>query len=80
MTASQVLTTRRREDRHANLWNTLNTVQESLIRGGQHYVRETERGIQRRTTSPTNSVDGTTTINRPLWQLAEEMKRIKTQQ
>jgi hypothetical protein len=80
LTASQVLTTRRPEDRDANLWNTLNTVQESLIRGGQHYVRETERGVQRRTTSPVNSVDGTTSINRALWQLAEEMKRIKSQQ
>lgn len=60
------------------LWNTLNRVQESLIRGGDRYRRETNNGIQRRRTQPVNSVDGQTTVNRALWQLAEEMKRLKT--
>lgn len=69
---------RRAEDKPATLWNTLNTVQESLIRGGQRYITQTERGIQRRTTSPVNSVSGQTSINRALWALAEEMKKIKS--
>jgi hypothetical protein len=73
-----VLSVRRPEDRDATLWNTLNTVQESLIRGGQRYVKRTEKGVSRRTTSAVNSVDGTTNINRALWQLAEEMGRLKT--
>jgi hypothetical protein len=79
VTADQVLTTRRPDDRDGNLWTTLNTLQESLIRGGQRYTLETDRGIQRRRTNPVNSVDGTTAINRALWQLAEEMKRLKSQ-
>jgi hypothetical protein len=83
VTVPQVLATRRAEDADGNLWNTLNTVQESLMRGGQRYVSETTdetTGRVRRTnrkTGPVNSVDGTTSINRALWQLAEEMKRLK---
>jgi len=78
VTPTQVLTVRRQEDQAGNLWNTLNTVQESLIRGGTRYVKETENGVQRRKTNPVNSVDGQTNVNRALWQLAEEMKRLKT--
>lgn len=74
----QVLSTRRADDRNGDLWTTLNVVQESLVRGGQRYTLETEKGIQRRQTGPVNSVDGTTNVNRAIWQLAEEMKRIKT--
>ena len=33
--------------------------------------------VQRRKTNAVNSVDGTTNINRALWHLAEEMKKIK---
>ena len=75
--AGQALTVRRQEDRDPTLWNTLNRVQESLIRGGDRYRRETNNGIQRRRTQPVNSVDGQTNVNRALWQLAEEMRKIK---
>jgi hypothetical protein len=78
VTTDAVLTVRRPEDRQPTLWNTLNVLQEALVRGGQRYVRETERGVQRRTTSPVRSVDGQTNVNRALWQLAEEMGRLKT--
>lgn len=78
----QILITRRNEDRAPSLWNTLNTVQEGVIRGGQDYRLESERNgrpvIQRRKTGPVNSVDGQTNLNRALWQLAEEMRRLKT--
>jgi hypothetical protein len=75
---SQVLTVRRTDDREPTVWNTLNTLQESLVRGGHRYIRQTDRGIQRRKTNAVNSVDGQTNINRALWQLAEEMRRLKT--
>jgi hypothetical protein len=77
--ADQVLSTRRVEDRKPDLWSTLNVVQESLIRGGQRYTLETDKGVQRRKTNAVNSVDGTTNINRAIWQLAEEMKKLKAQ-
>ena len=75
---NDVLAARRPEDRDPTLWNTLNVVQESLMRGGQRYVLRTDRGTQRRRTNAVNSVDGTTNVNRALWQLATEMGRLKT--
>lgn len=75
--AQSLLAPRRSEDMDPTLWNTLNTVQESLIRGGARYRRETDRGIQRRKVQPVRSVDGTTTVNRALWVLAEEMAKLK---
>lgn len=79
-TALQV---RRSQDAEPTLWNTLNRVQEALIRGGDRYVRRGEDKygrptIQRRKTNAVNSVSGLTGINRALWTLAEEMKKIKT--
>jgi len=77
VTPSQVLTPRRDADNARDLWTTLNVAQESLIQGGQRYRLRTDRGIQERRTNPVRSVDGTTNLNRALWQLAEEMRRLK---
>lgn len=41
------------------------------------YTLRTDRGIQRRVTGAVGSVDGNTSINRAVWQLAEEMARLK---
>lgn len=76
--ASQILRPRRIEDEEPTLWNTLNVVQESLIRGGDRYTIRGRRGVQRRTTGAVNSVDGNNTINRALWQLTEEMAKLKS--
>jgi hypothetical protein len=77
ITPAQVLTPRRSEDQSPDLWTTLNVAQESLVNGGNRYTLRTDRGMQRRRTQPVKSVDGTTNINRALWQLADEMKRLK---
>jgi len=73
-----ILQTRRADDQGGDLWRTLNVVQESLVRGGHRYVKQTDKGISRRKTNAVNSVDGTTNINRAIWQLGEEMRRIKS--
>jgi Domain of unknown function (DUF932) len=78
VSAEQILAVRRPEDRDPTLWNTMNRVQEALIQGGDRYTLQTERGRQRRKTNPVRSVDGTTNINRAVWQLAEEMRQLKT--
>lgn len=76
--AERVLQTRRAEDEAPTLWNTFNTVQEHLVRGGDHYQTETKAGRrQNRKTSAVGSVSGQTSINRALWRLAEEMQKIK---
>ena len=57
----------------------MNRVQESLVRGGDRYRTQTRNGsTQRRQTQPVNSVDGQTRINRAVWMLAEEMRKLKT--
>lgn len=77
--AEQLLGTRRHEDRGSDMWSTLNVVQENLIRGGNHYRTETKTGrIQHRKTGAVNSIDGQTSLNRAVWTLAEEMRKIKT--
>lgn len=82
ITESQALTVRRHEDAAPTLWNTLNRVQEALVKGGDRYRLEVERDgrrtVQRRQTQPVNSVDGQTRVNRAIWQLAEEMRALKS--
>lgn len=79
VTVPQVLSANRREDTGADLWSSLNRVQENLIRGGLSYVQRDDRGrrIARRQTRPINGIDQNTAVNRALWQLAEEMKALK---
>lgn len=79
ITADQVLTIRRHEDAAPTIWNTLNTAQESLIRGGLGYTQRDERGrrIATRRTREVGGIDQNTHVNRALWALAEEMKKLK---
>lgn len=74
---AQILRAQRREDAEPTMWNTLNTVQESIVRGGVPYLANGKRGVQRRRTGGVSSVDGGTSINRAIWQLAEEMAKLK---
>lgn len=76
--AKAIVSPRRHEDAEPTLWNVLNATQENLIKGGNRYTLRTERTVQRRTTRPVNSVDGNTSLNRAVWQLAEEMARLKS--
>jgi hypothetical protein len=74
-----VLTARRYEDTGADLWSTLNRVQENLIRGEQRYSYRDEQGIiHRARTRATNSVEGNLQTNRALWTLAAEMSKLKS--
>jgi len=77
-----ILAPRRQEDRKPDLWTVLNKTQENIVNGGQRYTAETQTPTgrtrrTRRTTRPVNGVDGNTNVNRALWQLAEEMKKLK---
>lgn len=73
VTAEQLLSTRRIEDRSPTVWNTFQTVQENLVKGGLR-VR-TEDG-KRQKTRPIKSVDGDLRINRGLWMLTEKLASI----
>lgn len=75
---SKALAVRRPEDAAPTLWNVMNRVQETLVKGGDRYIHQSDNGRRsRRSTQAVNSVDGTTRINRAVWQLAEEMAKLK---
>lgn len=72
---TQLLTPRRLEDRGSDLWRTLNTVQEHLMKGGLHGRSPNGR---RSTTRPVHGIDQSIKLNRALWILAEEMGRLRS--
>lgn len=57
-----------------NLWKTMNVVQENIIRGG---VRGLNSKNETRHLRGVNSVDGDTKFNRALWQMTEQMAKLK---
>lgn len=72
--ADQLLTPRRMEDRASDLWTTFNRVQENMTKGGLHGRNPTGR---RATTRPINGIDQSVKVNRALWVLAEEMRKLR---
>ena len=90
ITAAQLLRPRRLEDMRdnaqygerrpaADLYRTLNVVQENVIRGGlSGFARNEEtRRTRRVTTREINGIDQNVRLNRALWQLAERMAELK---
>jgi len=74
ITAEQLLEARRSEDRDPSLWTTFQRLQENSVRGGL-----TGRSAQgrRMSTRPVGSIDRSVSLNRALWTLAEEMRKLK---
>lgn len=90
ITASQLLSPRRREDRAENgghgwsrpapdLYRTLNVVQENVIRGGLSARAAGDGRTRGRmvTTREVRGIDQDVRLNRALWQLAERMAELK---
>lgn len=79
MQPTQILEPKRYGDDGHDVWRTLNTVQENMIRGSVRYRHQAPNGeISRRRTREVNGIDQNTGLNRALWHLAEEMRRLKT--
>jgi len=74
ITESQVLSPRRAADSAPDLWSRFNVVQEHLVRGG--LPARTKNG-RRQSTRPVEGLDTNLKLNRALWTLAEEMRRLK---
>ncbi len=70
--AETVLQVRRSEDEGADLWNTTNRVQESLIRGGVSDHHRDKRG-KLRSVRALRGIDSKVNLNKELWGLAEQM-------
>jgi hypothetical protein len=75
ITESQILAPRRVADTGADLWTTFNRVQENLVRGGLN--ARTSNG-RRSHTRAVSGIDQSVKINRALWLLADEMRKIKS--
>jgi hypothetical protein len=72
--ADQLLRAKRTADREGDLWTTFNRVQENMTRGGIHGRNSTTgRNV---TTRPINGIDQNVRVNRALWVLAEEMRKL----
>lgn len=72
VTASQILTPRRYEDRQDDLWSVFNRCQENLLKGG--LPGRTAKG-KRSHTRAVNGIDGDVKLNRALWVMAEELQQ-----
>lgn len=74
VTETQILMPKRAEDRSNDLWTTFNRVQEHLIDGG---LRGRTATGQVRQTRPVTGIDQSVKLNRALWILSEEMRKLK---
>ena len=74
MTAEQLIEARRPEDFGNSLWTTFQRVQENALRGGQPGRGAKGRRLH---TRPVASIDRSVSLNRALWVLAEEMRKLK---
>jgi hypothetical protein len=74
VTAEQLIEARRPEDLGASVWTAMNRLQENMQRGGQPGRTVQGRRIQ---TRPIGSIDRSVNLNRALWVLAEEMRKLK---
>lgn len=73
----QIMRPRRAEDTPGDLWTTFNVAQENIIRGGLRGIRRDENGRRQRTsTRAVNGIDQNVALNRGLWVLAEEMRKL----
>lgn len=74
VTEDQLLTPRRFDDRGNDLWRTFNRVQEHIVGGGLEGRAASGR---RTTTRPVNGIGQNVHLNRALWVLADEMRKLR---
>ena len=73
VTDTQLVASRRQQDTPSDLWTVFNRVQENVARGG--LPGRSAQG-RRMTTRAVQSIDASVQLNRALWVLAEEMRRL----
>jgi len=74
VTEDQLLTPRRVEDSGSDLWRTFNRLQEHVTQGGLPGRGRTGRRMQ---TRPVVGIDQNVKLNRALWVLAQEMRKLR---
>lgn len=74
ITEDQLLRARRAEDTRPDLWTTFQRVQENVIKGG---LRGRSAAGRRTSTRSVTGIDQDLRLNRAMWVLAEEMRKLK---
>jgi hypothetical protein len=74
ITETQLLAPRRTADAGSDLWSTFNRVQENIVQGGLQMKSTNGRRMSTRAVA---GIDSSVKVNRALWMLAEEMRRLK---
>ena len=74
ITERALLQSRRHDDAASDMWTTFNRVQENMIRGG---LRAKTAAGARTKTREVKGIDQNIKLNRALWTLAEEMRKLK---
>lgn len=81
ITAEQLLAPRRAEDANrSDLYNTMNRVQEHLIRGGDHGTVLNDGRRRNITTRAVNGITESVKLNQSLWVLSQRMAELKGEQ
>lgn len=75
ITEAQLLEARRSADQRSDLWCTFNRVQENTLKGG---LRGRNARGRRMTTRTIDGIDSNIKLNRALWVLAEEMRKLRS--
>lgn len=75
ITAEQVLSPRRWQDKKDDLWTTFQRVQENIIKGE---IPGISANGKRNRTRAVNSITGDVKLNNALWKMAETMKNLKS--
>lgn len=79
-----ILRPKRREDAEPTLWNTFNTAQEHLLNGGargSQIITDPNTGrrrVKHASVRVVNGISESTNLNRALWRLSEEMRKLKS--
>lgn len=75
----RLIAPRREEDVAPTLWNTYNVVQERLVQGGDRYRTAPQDGrpSRRMRTRAVTGIAENTRLNKALWTLAEEMRKLR---
>lgn len=73
VTASQLLTPRRWEDKKEDLWTVFQRIQENTTKGGLPGLNTKGRSTR---TRAVNGIDGDIKLNRALWVMAERLKQV----
>jgi len=78
---NQMLKPKRPADHGHDLWTTFNVIQENVIRGGIETTKlskSTRDGYRRNTSRAVKSIDKNIKLNKALWEMATQMKELKT--